>query len=63
MSDDDDILNNKIGPVDHRLARHQKLTGITLAVLFCLNFILLALIVTQLWGHPWAQESIRRLIP
>ena len=46
-----------------RLVRHEKRTRLALALLFVVNGILLAMVVSQLWGHPWMQESIQEIVP
>jgi hypothetical protein len=58
-----DEQRQKSAEAQTRLVRHERLTRIALALVLVLNIVLLALVVSLLWNHPWTQESIRGVIP
>jgi hypothetical protein len=58
-----DQQRQKAGEAHTRLVRHERLIRIALALVLVLNIVLLALVVSLLWDHPWTQESIRGVIP
>jgi hypothetical protein len=58
-----DEQRQKAGEAHTRLVRHERLTRIALAVVLILTIVLLALVVSLLWDHPWTQESLRGVIP
>lgn len=55
MPTDDSDWSDKVRQANEHLARHQKRANVVLALLFLLNAVLLALVVTHLWDHPWAR--------
>ena len=63
MRHDNPDLADKLRRANNRLSRHKKRSTIALALLFVLNAVLLMLVVSHLWDHPWAWESVRQRIP
>ena len=63
MRHDNPDLADKIREASSRLSRHKKRTTIALVLLFVLDLVLLVLVVSHLWDHPWAWESVRQRIP
>lgn len=58
-----DGQHQKVGEANILLARYERLSRIALALVLVLNVVLLALVVSDLWKHPWMQESIRAIVP
>ncbi|WP_134497364.1 hypothetical protein [Microvirga pakistanensis] len=54
---------HKIEEIKMRLIQHEKRVRVTLILLVVLNAILLALVVSHLWEHPWMQDSIQGVVP
>lgn len=54
---------HKIEEIKMRLVQHEKRVRVTLILLVVLNAILLALVVSHLWEHPWMQDSIQEVVP
>jgi hypothetical protein len=60
---DQDERRHKLEAAQAQLARHERLARIALLLVLLLSVILLALVVTHLWGHQSLLKSVRGLIP
>jgi hypothetical protein len=60
---DQDERRRKLEAANFQLARYERLARIAMLLVLLLSVILLALVVTHLWGHPSPQESVRGVIP
>jgi hypothetical protein len=58
-----DGQHQKVREANVLLAQYERLSRIALVLVLVLNVVLLALVLSDLWGHPWMQESIRSLVP
>lgn len=58
-----DDQRHKVREAELNLARYKRLSRIGLALVIALSLVLLTLVASILWDHPWTQEYIRSVSP
>ena len=57
MPDDSLDLKEKVLRANKRIAQHERRTTIALTLLILLNLLLLGLVMSHLFDHPWTRDS------